>query len=398
MPMFKMFKVGELFDIHPTNAYKMKNEELFLTTGVTPVVSNSSVNNGIRGYCNLAPTEQGGLITFSDTTTGADTMFYQAYPFIGYPHVQGMYPYKSDKWNEKCCLYVISCIRKSAGSGWNYAVKFNRRLVKELSIELPVIESPDTNHEYTVDDVDYDYMQERITELEQERITELEQERITELDTYLAASGLDNYELTNGDKEVLSLSTESTSDKVGPSDADRGNEQMKFKKFTLDALFTASTGDVDLQQKDINGKGHFFINSGIENRGIKGKTDRPAKVFLANTITIDFWGNAYYRDFEYKMATHNHLFSLTGDVIKNKLVGMYIVALLSKLPKLFSYNNMATWNKLKSIEISLPVTPAGDIYFDYMEHYIRAVEKLAISDAVEHKSKLVAVTKQVVGA
>ncbi len=196
--MFKTFKVGKLFDIHPTGTYKMKNNELFASDGTTPVLSNSSANNGIGGYCGLAPTEQGGMITFSDTTTGADTMFYQSSSFIGYPHVQGMYPYQQDKWDEKCCLYVISCIRKSAGNGWSYAVKFNRELVKELSVELPVIESSDVDHEYTVDDIDFKYMQ--------ERIAELEQERIAELDAYLVASGLDDYELTDEDKEILSLS------------------------------------------------------------------------------------------------------------------------------------------------------------------------------------------------
>lgn len=379
--MFKTFKVGELFDIHPTSAYKMKNDELFASDGTTPVLSNSSVSNGIGGYCGLTPTEQGGMITFSDTTTGADTMFYQSSPFIGYPHVQGMYPYQPDKWDEKCCLYVISCIRKSAGNGWNYAVKFNRALVKELSIELPVVESADVDHEYTVDDINYEYMQ----------------ERIAELDAYLAASGLDDYELTDEDKEILSLSPESASDEANASEADCEDEQVRFKKFALGTLFTSSTGDVDLQQKDINGKGEFFINSGVENRGIKGRTDRPARVFPANTITVDFWGNAYYRDFEYKMATHNHVFSLTGDVIRNRLAGMYIVGILSKLPKLFSYNNMATWNKLKTIEVSLPVTLNGDIDFDYMERYIRAIEKLAIADVAKYKDKLIAATKQVVG-
>lgn len=172
---------------------------------------------------------------------------------------------------------------------------------------------------------------------------------------------------------------------------------MRFKKFTLDALFTSSTGDVDLQQKDINGRGQFFVNSGVENRGIKGRTDRPARVFPANTITVDFWGNAYYRDFEYKMATHNHVFSLSGDVIKNRLVGLYVVGMLSKLPWLFSYDNMATWNKLKPLEISLPVTSADDIDFDYMERYIRAIEKLAIADVVKYKDKVIEITKQVVG-
>lgn len=137
----------------------MKNDELFASDGMTPVLSNSSVNNGIGGHCGLAPTESGDMITFSDTTTGADTMFYQSNPFIGYPHVQGMYPYQPDKWDEKSYLYVLSCIRKSAGNGWSYAVKFNRALVKELPVELPVIESLDLGHRYTVDDIDFNCME-----------------------------------------------------------------------------------------------------------------------------------------------------------------------------------------------------------------------------------------------
>lgn len=393
--MFKKYRVGDLFDIHPTNAYKMNNADLYLTEGSTPVLSNSSANNGIGGYSGLEPTEKGGIITFSDTTTGGDTMFYQADDFIGYPHVQGMYPFIADKWDEKCSLYAISTIRKTAGNGWSYAVKFNRALVKELMIELPVIENPNLDHEYTVDDIDWQYMY--------DRITELERERITELDAYLQVTGLNDYELTEDDKKILSLSTKRASDEEGILE-DIGEDEVRFGKFKMGTLFNSQTGDVDLQQKDVNDKGYFFINSGVENRGIKGKTDRPAKVFKAGTITIDFWGNAYYRDFDYVMATHNHVFSLSGDVIKNEKVGHYIIGKLSKLPQLFSYSNMATWNKLKVLDISLPIKSdapddytVADIDFDYMERYIRAMEKVVIADVVKYKDKVIETTKKVVG-
>lgn len=162
-----------------------------------------------------------------------------------------------------------------------------------------------------------------------------------------------------------------------------------FKEFSLGELFEASKGDVDLQQKDINGKGHYFINSGLDNRGIKGKTDRPAKVFPANTITIDFWGNAYYRDFEYKLATHNHVFSLTGEVIKDIATGLYIESLMSEFPKMFSYNNMATWNKLKILKILLPVKKSAapnhdytidDIDYEYMRSRIAELERSRIAE------------------
>lgn len=162
-----------------------------------------------------------------------------------------------------------------------------------------------------------------------------------------------------------------------------------FKTFPMGELFECAKGDIDLQQKDINGKGDYFINSGLDNRGIKGKTDRPAKVFPSNTITIDFWGNAYYRDFEYKLATHNHVFSLSGPVIKNKQVGLYLEGALSKLSSIFSYNNMATWNKLKDMVIELPVVESADadheytvddIDYEYMQERIAELEQERIAE------------------
>lgn len=153
-----------------------------------------------------------------------------------------------------------------------------------------------------------------------------------------------------------------------------------YKDFKIEDLFSAQTGDTDLQQKDINGRGTLFVNSGVEGLGIKGKTDREAKVFDSNTITIDFWGNAYYRDFEYKMATHNHVFSLSGDVIKNCNIGLYLVSTMSYMRKLFSYNNMGTWSKIKEQYIHLPITKKGNIDFVYMESRIREMEESRIRE------------------
>ena len=67
-------------------------------------------------------------------------------------------------------------------------------------ISLPVIENSTPNHEYTVDDIDWQYMCYHITELEHDSISKLY--------AYLQATGLNDYELTEEDKKMLSLSLE----------------------------------------------------------------------------------------------------------------------------------------------------------------------------------------------
>ena len=401
--MFKLFRIGNVFVKIDTPKIKAKANDFpteYSNEYCIPLLTAGAENQGLNRYARRSdcPMIIKNCISVSANGANSGICFYQPCDFAVLQDAYAVRPIDHDIQNVEEGLYLTAALNKSVRDNHDWVNKAGWNHIKKDDIQLPVIESADPGHEYTVDDIDWQYMQDRIAELEQDRIAELEQDRIAELDAYLKASGPDDYELTDEDKKALSLSLQSTSNKANALENDCKNGEVKFEKFALGALFTASTGDVDLQQKDINGKGHFFINSGVDNRGIKGKTDRSARVFPANTITVDFWGNAYYRDFEYKMATHNHVFSLAGNIIKNRLIGMYIVGTLSKLPRMFSYNDMATWKKLKNIEISLPVTSDGDINFDYMERYIRAIEKLTIANVVKYRDREIAATRQIVSA
>ncbi len=134
---WQSFKLGDLFEIHPTKAYKLTNSHLFDNSAKNPVVTNSSLNNGISGYSSLEPTEKGNQITYSDTTT-SEGIFYQKRPFIGYSHVQGLYPLKYHEfWNEKTLLYIVTAFKKVACGRFNYGNKFNRKIASGMPIFLP---------------------------------------------------------------------------------------------------------------------------------------------------------------------------------------------------------------------------------------------------------------------
>nr|WP_240146978.1 restriction endonuclease subunit S [Helicobacter pylori] len=134
---WQSFRLGDLFEIRPTKAYNLTNSYLFDSNAKNPVVTNSSLNNGISGYSSLEPTEKGNQITYSDTTT-SEGIFYQKRPFIGYSHVQGLYPLKYHEfWNEKTLLYIVVAFKKVACGRFNYGNKFNRKIASEMLISLP---------------------------------------------------------------------------------------------------------------------------------------------------------------------------------------------------------------------------------------------------------------------
>lgn len=188
------FALGDVFEIYSPK--KRFNANAVQFGGKYPYVARGSSNNGIRGYITedvqyLSPAKS---LSFGQDTA---TVFYQPDAYFTGDKIKVMV-LRNHELNDELAQYFITVITKAFSTfAWGQS-SFNEKILKSTKIVLPVIKSPDPNHEYTVDDIDYEYMQ--------ERISELEQERISELDAYLAASGLDDYELTDEDKEILSLS------------------------------------------------------------------------------------------------------------------------------------------------------------------------------------------------
>lgn len=52
----------------------------------------------------------------------------------------------------------------------------------------------------------------------------------------------------------------------------------------------------------------------LPNHGIIGKTDKKAKVIDKNTITVDMFGNAFYRDTDYKIGNTCPRFCLVSKI------------------------------------------------------------------------------------
>ena len=147
------------------------------------------------------------------------------------------------------------------------------------------------------------------------------------------------------------------------------------KQFPFHKLFKPATGNFDIQKSHINGKGENVISAGESNNGIVGKTDVKARVFPANTITVDMFGNSYYQVAPYKMVTHARVFSLSpiNDMRLSEKIAMYVLAGIRYFKQLFSYDNMCSWEKIKNLTIELPVDKDDNIDYDFIETQVRGL-------------------------
>lgn len=160
-------------------------------------------------------------------------------------------------------------------------------------------------------------------------------------------------------------------------------KNKEWKEYKIGELFESSNGNYDIQKEHINGKGTYVITSGITNNGVLGKTDIPAKIFNKRTITIDMFGYAFYRDFEYKMVTHARVFSLKPKIEITKNQGLFLANSFHFLHYMFGYENMCSWEKIKDMKISIPIKN-GKIDYNFMNKFIENIEDGHITKILDY--------------
>ena len=399
----KEIRLGDLFVISNS---KGVNANQVKFGGSYPYVTRTEKDNGIAGYIyadNLDKINPANTISFGQDTW---TLFYQSEPYFTGNRVK-ILKLKDEnfKLTEEVALYLITSMKKVL-VGLTWGTSKNEVNFENRTICLPVTSSGE---------IDWQYMQERIAELEQERIAELEQERIAELEHYLVASGLNDYELTEEDKSILATELFNSDDATElPSENSCRKEARKFRVGDLFEVKTPvkkfNASSVEITDKI----GHPYVVRSSTNNGIRGYINEDEKYlnegntfsFGQDTATI-FWQEKPF---------------FTGDKIKilkpkfacNSEIANYIMNGIAMAFCYFSWGTQSfKVSVIEDAELLLPIQtdtannpiinpentyhPEGYIPdWSFMEKYIRAVEKVVIKDVVDWKDEEIKKTKEIV--
>ena len=375
------FELGHVFEIYSPK--KRFNANAIKFGGKYPYVARGSANNGIRGYITedeqyLSPAKS---LSFGQDTA---TVFYQPDAYFTGDKIKVMV-LRNHELNAEIAQYLITVIKKAFSAfAWGQC-SFDEKILKSMKIILPVVKHSAADYEYTIDDIDYEYMQ--------ERIKEIECDRIRMLDAYLAASDLDDYELTDEDKTILT-------------------EDKPMRDFVVGEVFEKLKSPFHGHQKKQESVSRVrteeyslpLINCKLGNNGIM-YYGRPGDFTSHERVLGVIYngppteGQTYYHE-KAGVFTDAYLIGLKDQEIASREIGLYLTTALNKsihneTRRRYSRGNKATWEgKVEADPIVLPVKLDGDIDFDYMERYIRAIEKLVIADVVKYKNKVKSIVKQ----
>lgn len=357
--------IGDLFERIETAKLPYKADELPKQPCgeyVIPCLTSSFRNQGLNYY---VPRE-GATILKHVISIPSNSDVYRAY------YQSREFTVLSDayaiRWKNKAeiitsnqYLFMVMCINKITDlpiysyknklGGWN--------VVKTKPIMLPVKNGK----------IDFKFMDDFIAELEAERVAELE--------AYLSVTGLKDTQLTKEEKSML-----------------ENYDSLTWKEFNLEELYGKATRGKRLKGADRISGDLPFVTAGETDEGISAFIGNNVQVFSRNTTTIDMFGSAKYRNYEY--GGDDHVAVVHTEKLP-KYSSIFVTSAIHKSSHTgqFDYGKNFYAKDADMLNINLP-EKGGEPDYECMELLISAIHKLVIRDVVKYSAEKVETTKDVI--
>ncbi|GAA7175434.1 hypothetical protein ID0436_04290 [Helicobacter pylori] len=393
------FKLGDLFEvlsskkIYHANTIKIHDTQI---ENSYPYVVRAATNNGIKGFIIDDPTftNEKNTLSFAQDTF---TVFYQKQPYFTGNRVKVLKPkfaFKSPK-----ILHFISAILQFILKPLTWGLGSTTESIAEFKFSLPLKPTANTQ---TLKDIDFDFMEKFIAELEQCRLAELE--------AYLKATGLENTTLSSDEENALNVFNGNNSGGGGNTPCGLTWQHFKlgdlFEKIIIKPLpyQTAQLPKEKTPTHELPA-----LTAGILNQGLNNFVPKENATILKNVISISAnganTGATFYQPHEFCVLQDAYAIEFIGDKKLNDKEYLFFVCAISKViynNSKYEWTNKASWNKVKNELISLPLKPTAktqtleDIDFHFMRTLINALMKQTIQGVVQYSSAKIQATKEVI--
>lgn len=352
------YRIVDIFDVK--NTQSILSRDLVLDSGKTPYLCASSVNNAVSSYVSYDERyiDKGNCVFIGGKTF---VVSYQEENFFSNDsHNLALYLKDSKRRTKSIQLFLTACITMSLKHKYSWGNSISNKKIQDDTVLLPVKN----------DKIDFEFMESFIAELEAQHIAELE--------AYLKATGLNNYILTDEEQKVLV-----------------DFESWEWKLFNLEKLFGKSTRGKRLKSADRIEGVLPFVTAGEADEGISAYIGNDVEVFEANTTTIDMFGSAKYRNYQY--GADDHVAVVHTEKL-SKLASIFTTTAIHKSAHSgkFSYSRNFYAKDADALDILLPVID-GKPNYKGMSLFISAVQKTVIRDVVFYSDQKIKATKKTIG-
>ncbi len=335
-------------------------------------VGRTRENNGIKGYTSISSMLPNEANTISISQVGTITAQIRKNKWFASQNIFILKP-KNSKY---LSLGILTAINKVLSGTYSDGYTNYPTLEKldSLSIYLP---------EKSKGVIDFEFIDNFLLELKEARLHELKDKRTHKINAYLAATGLNNYELTIDEKTALT-----------------SFKNIKWGRINLGKLFDIQSTLSFNTNKLTDGNEYDYVTRTSFNQGILRTTGfinqekiNPAGTWSLGLLQMDFfyrnkpwYAGQFVRKIvpQIEIPEKSRLFFQT---LLNRQKSALLQVLVRDVDETF-----------RNTEVQLPQTNEGDIDFEYIEQLVTAVQKIVIADVAKNTARNLEATQQVIEA
>ena len=201
---------------------------------------------------------------------------------------------------------------------------------------------------------------------------------IAELEAYLAVTGLKDYTLTEEEEEILN-----------------SLDKVQWKEYRFADVFNNIQQGRRLKKEDQIEGSMPFVMAGVTNTGVVNYISNPVATFPKNSITIDIFGNAFYRNYDFGAGDDTGVYWNTERKLSREMMLFLTKTSEKALQGKFSYGKKLRSSQSLNLRMKLP-TKNGTPDYDFMNTYITAIHKVVIKEVVLYAEKKIQATQEVI--
>ncbi|GAA8512954.1 restriction endonuclease subunit S [Helicobacter pylori] len=378
------FKLGDLFEASNGDFDIQKRHinhkgEFVITAGLS--------NNGVLGQSDIKAKV---FESHSITIDMFGCAFYRSFPYKMVTHARVFSLKPKFEINHKIGLF-LSTLFFDYPKKFGYENMCSWAKIKNDKIILPLKPTANTQ---TLDDIDFNFMEKFIAELEQCRLAELE--------AYLKATGLSNTTFSNDEENALNLFNGKNSGGNTPCG-------LTWQSFKLGDLFEVLSSKkiyhvntIKIHDTQIENSYPYVVRAATNN-GIKGfivddphyTNEKNTLSFAQDTFTVFYQKQPYFTGNKVKILKPKFTF-------KSPKILHFISAILQFILKPLTWGLGSTTESIAEFKFSLPLKPTANtqtldgIDFHFMRTFINALMKQTIQGVVQYSSAKIQATKEAI--
>lgn len=351
------YRLGDLFEVCTYKKRFDANKVELLENEGYPYIVRMSSDNGRKGLINedTAFLNEGNTLSFGQDTA---TVFYQKNPYFTGDKIK-ILKCKDIRFGSRNALFFVTAISQAFSQfSWGTS-SYSIEIIESQKIQLPIKDNQ----------IDFEFMESFVAELEARRVAELE--------AYLSVTGLKDYILTKEEEEAYRLYE---------------SGKIDFNGYEFETVFNNIQQGRRLKKEDQLTGNIPFVMAGVTNAGVANYISNPVAKFPGNSITIDIFGNTFYRDYSFGAGDDTGVY-WNDSVDYDKECMLYFAAAMAKaIAGKYSYGKKLRSSKSLKIQMILP-KKEGKPDFVFMKNLISAMQKLVIKDAVLYADKKIEAAK-----